>query len=164
MSEANRVEQLMEHVESEVFGLKDVIDATTKAYRDAWPERKFLFDAEVADDRIAGSPELIVQMLDKLVDNAVDFSDTGDEISIGLSQAGDEIALSVTNPGPPLPDNMRNRLFESMVSVRADAGGENLGLGLNIAKIIAQGHGGSIRGENVDDGVQFTVTLPIQRD
>jgi signal transduction histidine kinase len=98
------------------------------------------------------------------VDNAVDFSNTGDEISIGLLQAGDDLILTVTNPGPPLPDNMRNRLFESMVSVRTDAGGENLGLGLNIAKIIAEGHSGSICGENVEGGVRFIITLPGHRD
>lgn len=163
MSEANRVEQLMENVESEVFGLSDVIDATTKAYRDAWPERQFLFNAETADDRVDGSPELIVQMLDKLVDNAVDFSKVDDEISIGLSRTGDELILTVENPGPPLPDNMRHRLFESMVSVRTDAGRDNLGLGLNIAKIIAEGHGGSIRGENIDGGVRFTIILPVHQ-
>ena len=111
-----------------------------------------------------GSPELIVQMLDKLVDNAVDFSNTGDEISIKLLPDGDALVLSVSNPGPSLPDNMRNQLFESMVSVRTDAGGDNLGLGLNIAKLIAEGHGGSIRGENTDEGVRFVVVLPAQVD
>jgi signal transduction histidine kinase len=55
---------------------------------------------------------------------------------------------------------MRKRLFESMVSVRPDAGGDNLGLGLNIAKLIAEGHGGSIHGENTEDGVRFDVRLP----
>jgi len=161
MSEANRVEQLMENVESEAFDLPRVIEATTKAYRDAWPERKFTFTADAPEGDILGSPELIVQMLDKLVDNAVDFSNSGDEISIDLARNDDELTLSVTNPGPPLPNSMRNRLFESMVSVRADAGGENLGLGLNIAKIIAEGHDGSIRGENTDDGVRFLVVLPV---
>jgi signal transduction histidine kinase len=51
-----------------------------------------------------------------------------------------------------------------MVSVRTDAGGENLGLGLNIAKIIAEGHSGSICGENVEGGVRFIITLPGHRD
>jgi two-component system, OmpR family, sensor histidine kinase ChvG len=161
MSEANRVEQLMENVESEAFSLPGVIEATTSAYRDAWPARRFTFTADASDGDILGSPELIVQMLDKLVDNAVDFSSTGDEISIGLTRTDDELTLSVSNPGPPLPNSMQNRLFESMVSVRADAAGENLGLGLNIAKIIAEGHGGSIRGENTDDGVRFLVVLPV---
>ena len=164
MSEANRVEQLMENVESDEFDLSKVIEATTRAYDDAWPERRFIFANETAESKMLGSPELIVQMLDKLVDNAVDFSNTGDEISIKLLRDGDALVLSVSNPGPSLPDNMRNQLFESMVSVRTDAGGDNLGLGLNIAKLIAEGHGGSIRGENTDEGVRFVVVLPVQVD
>lgn len=160
MSEANLVEQLMDNVDAEVFDLQKVIAATTGAYCDAWPGRRFVFHSDTSDAHIQGSPELIVQMLDKLIDNAVDFSKSGDEISIRLSRTGDKLALSVTNPGPPLPDNMRNRLFESMVSVRTDASGENLGLGLNIAKIIAEGHGGSIRGENIEGGVRFSINLP----
>ncbi len=99
-------------------------------------------------------------MLDKLIENAVDFSAANDEIAIDLSRVDGEVSLSVRNPGPPLPNSMRNRLFESMVSVRPDAGGDNLGLGLNIAKLIAEGHGGSIRGENTEDGVRFDVRLP----
>jgi signal transduction histidine kinase len=161
MSEANRVEQLMENVESEAFDLRRVVEATTRAYRDAWPERRFVFDSDMPEIHIQGSPELIVQLLDKLVDNAVDFSSTNDEIGIGLSQDGSRVTLSVANPGPPLPGSMRNRLFDSMVSVRADASGENLGLGLNIARIIAEGHGGSIYGENVEGGVRFIVELPV---
>jgi len=164
MSEANRVEQLMENVESDEFDLSKVIEATTRAYDDAWSERRFVFANETTESKMLGSPELIVQMLDKLVDNAVDFSNTGDEISIKLLRDGDALVLSVSNPGPSLPDNMRNQLFESMVSVRTDAGGDNLGLGLNIAKLIAEGHGGSIRGENTDEGVRFVVVLPAQVD
>ena len=162
MSEANRVEQLMENVESELFELDKVVDAAVAAYGDAWPERRFEFSSDAAECRIDGSPELIIQMLDKLIDNAVDFSNTDDEISIKLLRDSDELILSVANPGPSLPDNMRNRLFESMVSVRTDASGENLGLGLNIAKLIAEGHGGTIHGENTDDGVRFLIRLPIQ--
>ena len=37
---------------------------------------------------------------------------------------------------------------------------DNLGLGLNIARIIAEGHGGSIHGENIEGGVRFLVELP----
>ena len=162
MSEANRVEQLMENIDSELFELDQVVGAAVAAYSDAWPERQFAFNSDAAGCSVDGSPELVVQMLDKLIDNAVDFSSTGDEISIELSRGEDELILSVANPGTPLPDNMRNRLFDSMVSVRADAGGENLGLGLNIAKLIAEGHGGTIRGENTNDGVRFLIRLPIR--
>jgi dedicated sortase system histidine kinase len=160
MSESNRVEQLMENADTELFDLRKVLEATTAAYADAWPDRRFVLNVDESEHRVDGSPELIVQMLDKLIDNAVDFSEVNDEITVDLSRSNDEISLSVTNPGPPLPKSMRNRLFESMVSVRPDAGGDNLGLGLNIAKLIADGHGGSIHAENTEGGVRFDVRLP----
>lgn len=160
MSEANRVEQAMENADTERFDMRKVLTATTAAYRDAWPERRFTFHAEAAEYCVQGSPELIIQMLDKLVDNAVDFSDINDEIRIELTRSEHHVTLTVANPGPPLPEKMRGRLFESMVSVRTVSGGDNLGLGLNIAKLIVEGHGGSIDAEDTADGVQFCIRLP----
>jgi signal transduction histidine kinase len=101
-------------------------------------------------------------MLDKLVDNAVDFSNEDDVIRIGLATQGPSLILSVTNPGEPLPEHMQTQLFDSMVSVRQGSGDQHLGLGLYIAKLIAEGHGGSIAAANTDDGVSFTVLLPAK--
>ena len=84
MSEASRVEELMRNAEPERFDLRAVLDSITRAYRDAYTERRFDFTCDVENASAMGSPELLIQMLDKLVDNAVDFSDSGDTISIGL--------------------------------------------------------------------------------
>jgi signal transduction histidine kinase len=130
------------------------------AYRDAYPARQFDFVTEVATGPASGSPELIIQMLDKLVDNAVDFSAEGDTISIGLELQLERMLVTVSNPGPPLPERMRSQLFDSMVSVRGNDGDEHLGLGLYIAKLISEGHGGSISAQNIEGGVVFSVTLP----
>ena len=107
-----------------------------------------------------GSPELLVQMLDKLVDNAVDFSDEADTIKLGLTDTDGWLVLSIMNPGPPLPERMRTQLFDSMVSMRSGHNSRHLGLGLYIARLIAEGHGGRIEAENVADGVVFVVRLP----
>ena len=98
---------------------------------------------------------------DKLVDNAVSFSSSGDEIEIALSSANRETCLSVSNPGPPLPERMRTQMFDSMVSMRPHKDNKHLGLGLYIAKLIADGHDGRIRADNVEGGVRFTVCLPM---
>jgi signal transduction histidine kinase len=100
-------------------------------------------------------------MLDKLVDNAVGFSGEGDTIVIGLKKEHDTLLLSVTNPGPPLPERMRHRMFDSMVSMRPGEDNKHLGLGLYVAKLIAEGHGGKIDAENTDDGVSFQVSFPV---
>lgn len=162
MSEASRVEELIGNAEPETFDLRAALASAIAAYADAWPERKFRFDADMTDAAMHGSPELIVQMLDKLVDNAVGFSSEGDEIGIRLSTEDGQLVMAVTNPGPPLPERMRSQLFDSMVSVRPDESGKHLGLGLFIARLIATGHGGTIAACNVEGGVTFEVRLPAE--
>jgi signal transduction histidine kinase len=92
----------------------------------------------------------------------IDFSADDDTITIGLQRNAGSLTLSVANPGPPLPERMRAQLFDSMVSVRP-GDDQHLGLGLYVAKLIAEGHGGAITATNTDDGVVFTVLLPDQR-
>ena len=160
MSEASRTEELIEHAEPENFDLDKVLESTVAAYADAWPERRFTFDNHATDAEVFGSPELIIQMLDKLADNAVEFSSIGDEINVSLDSESDTVTLSIFNPGPPLPDNMRSQLFHSMVSVRKGGGKRHLGLGLYVARLIAEGHNGSISADNRNGGVEFTVKFP----
>ena len=162
MSEASRTEELIENAEPEDFKLGAVLRSVADAYADAWPERKFEFRDEAQDAEINGSPELIIQMLDKLVDNAIDFTSTGDTIGITLLSEPGSVVLAVSNPGSPLPEELQAELFDSMVSVRKDGNDKHLGLGLYVARLIAEGHNGSISAENTGDGVRFCVRLPAK--
>ncbi len=161
MSEASRVEELMAHAEPESFDLCAALNSTVVAYRDVYPLRTFEFDSDLESAAMQGSPELIIQMLDKLVDNAVGFSGENDTIVIGLEKKRVTCLLSVTNPGSPLPERMRHQMFDSMVSMRQSEDGKHLGLGLYVSKLIAEGHGGKIDAENTDGGVTFRVSLPV---
>ena len=110
-----------------------------------------------------GSGELVAQLLDKLVDNAVSFSAPGSRIDVALVAAGDELVLSVANRGPPLPAKMRGRLFDSLVSIREQRDGRpHLGLGLHIVALVADFHGGRCEADDLPDGsgVVFRVWLP----
>ncbi len=160
MSEASKVEELMENIELERFNLHDALTSTVAAYGDAYPERRIRYVSDADDATIEGAPELIIQMLDKLIENAVEFSAPGDQIDISLSSAGTAVTVTVSNPGPPLPEKMRTQLFDSMISVRPDHADKHLGLGLYIARMIAAGHQGSIRADNIDSGVAFQINLP----
>ncbi len=160
MSEANRVEELMTNAEPETFDLRMVLESAVAAYHDVYKDRSFDFSCEATDAHMLGSPELLIQMLDKLVDNAVDFSQESDRISIGVKQDDKSLELSVANPGPPLPERMRTQMFDSMVSMRPGQDARHLGLGLYIARLIATGHGGRISADNTDDGVILRVRLP----
>jgi signal transduction histidine kinase len=55
---------------------------------------------------------------------------------------------------------MRSQLFDSMVSMRGGKDSRHLGLGLYVARLIAEGHGGRISADNVEGGVCFTVSIP----
>ena len=73
------------------------------------------------------------------------------------------VRLTVENEGPPLPQGLRERLFDSMVSVRPGTGGDvpHLGLGLYIVRLIAEFHGGTARAEDREDGKGVAVTIVI---
>ena len=160
MSEASKVEEIMGNVDFEHFNLHDALTSTVAAYGDAYPERRFSFNSDSADVQFEGAPELIIQMLDKLADNAVEFSAPGDRINIVLSADANDVIITVSNPGPPLPEKMRTQLFDSLVSVRDRNRDKHLGLGLYIARLIAEGHGGTISASNTEQGVAFQISLP----
>jgi signal transduction histidine kinase len=108
-------------------------------------------------------------MLDKLIDNAVDFSPAGSTITLRLvdDPTRPDVAIDVENRGPTLPPGAAGRLFESLWQRRPSDGGEkpHFGLGLYIVKLIAAEHGGSAEGADLEDGggVRFRVRLARQR-
>ncbi len=164
MSEAARLEQSLSEVEVERFDLVPVVAGCVAGYRLAYRDALLKFDVPGRVFPIRGAPDLIAQMLDKLVANAVDFA-AGAPTEVRIECDRDNVHLIVANEGPLLPEGMRDQLFESMVSVRAvgSTGIPHLGLGLTIVRVIAQFHGGTVRAENREpaNGVVVTVTLPL---
>jgi len=165
MSEATRLEQSLREEARVRFDLAAVLAECVSGYRLAYPQRGFELAAPAEAFEVDGSADLFAQMLDKLVANAVDFARPGTPIRIALARVGHAARLSVTNSGPPVPDEVRGRLFESMISARGERsdGEPHLGLGLYIARLIAEFHGGSIEAANLPDGsgVSLRLTFPL---
>ncbi len=163
MSAASRVEESIDAAELEPVRLAPLLADLCRAYADLHRDHRVEFEAAGIDVPVLAAPELIVQMLDKLVENAADFAPAGSEIHIGCHTLADRVAIEVSNDGPPLPAQMQHQLFDSMVSLRErDSGGAHLGLGLYIVRLIAEAHGGRVRAFNRDDGsgVCFRIELP----
>ncbi len=166
ISEASRVESSIQGAECEHFPLDEVLNELAKAYSEIHPQNKIVSRIEPTDGDylLFGSPDLIAQLLDKLVDNATDFCPPGGEILLKLSKHGQNLTLQVSNDGPLLPEFMQNQLFDSLVSVREAGGqeGTHMGLGLHIVDLVARFHGGQASAENRADqlGVCFTIKLP----
>ena len=165
MTEASRLEQSLSGVERTRYDLSAVVRGCVEGYRLAYPQSAFVLELPPGRLEVQGSPDLAAQLLDKLVENAVDFSRPGAPVRVTLEQSNGAASLTVSNKGPLLPDRMRTRLFESMISVRDAPGAAtpHLGLGLYVARVIAQFHGGTIAASNLTsgDGVAVGVRIPL---
>lgn len=163
MGAATRVEEAIQGAERTRFDLVRVIASAVSSYRIGFPERVFAERLPSEPVEIDGAPDLIVQMLDKLVDNAVDFSPPGATITIGVRLEPGAAIVEVENPGPPLPAESHGRLFESLWQSRKGGHDErpHFGLGLYIVKLIAEFHGGRAEASDLTDssGARFSVWL-----
>jgi signal transduction histidine kinase len=168
MGAATRVEEAIQSAERSRFDLRALMDSAADAYRTGFPERQFAADLPAEPVILTGAPDLILQMLDKLVDNAVDFSPDQACISLRLVADASEITIEVDNPGPTLSDpgvteSSHSYLFESLWQSRSGSDSRpHFGLGLYIVRLIAEFHGGSAEAENLRDGagVRFRICLP----
>lgn len=163
MSEANRLEESIQNNQLEDTDLVPLLHEVIAAYRSLYSQQELVLGCSVDHAVVAAVPELLVQALDKLMDNAASFSPDQGRIIVRLEHTGEQFELSVTNNGPLLPTELNTSLFDSMVSLREGTSEHvHLGLGLYIVRLIADFHGGSVRAENLSDGsgVTFTLSLP----
>lgn len=164
LSEATRVEQSIEHTDRVRFDLSELVRNMGQAYRQTFSQQRVETRIPSESCMIDGSPDLIAQLLDKLMDNATDFTPVGGLITLALEVGPRDYRLSVSNEGPPLPPQLNGRLFESLVSSRGSIDGKpHLGLGLYIVRLIADFHGSRVTATNLPDDAGVVITLEIPR-
>lgn len=165
MSEATRLEQMLQTSEKETIDVAEVVKGCVEGYRLAYSHAQFALDMSGYPIFVKGVPEYIAQLLDKLIANAVEFSHPGQPIVVDCGIARDQAVIRISNAGPYLPREMKDRVFESMVSVRPRQKQKqpHLGMGLHIARLITDFHNGQIRADNREDveGVTITVSIPL---
>lgn len=182
MTEARQLEQVLQNTAPEKFDLAGVIESCMAGYRDAYPHVQFNVRLPAPPLTLKGEPDLIAQMLDKLIANALDFHTPATPIDVALTREGEFAQLSVANEGPALPADMAEQLFFSMVSIRPPAAtqshsgelhsnephlGEShpaephLGLGLYIVRLIALYHGGKAWAANRADGAGVVLRVNL---
>jgi dedicated sortase system histidine kinase len=164
MSEATRLEQMLQTSEKEKIDLVKVLAGCVEGYRLAYPDAVIDADLEGCV-MINGVPEYIAQLMDKLIANAVEFSYDKKPITVFCRAIKDRAVVRVTNYGPYLPEEMKGRLFDSMISVRPQEKQRepHLGMGLHIARLVAEFHQGQIRADNIKEyeGVAVTLVIPM---
>lgn len=160
LQEATRLEKAMQHAELSDFDLCELARFNTENFSSIQPDIKFLFEPCAQPCMINGSPELVSQALEKLVNNAIDFHLPETCIQITITRQAGFASLCVSNQGPLLPTDMD--LFQSMVSVRKNKSEQpHMGLGLYLVKLISEFHHGQTNASNLPDrsGVAICFSL-----
>ena len=165
MAEATRLESMLVGTERESCDIGRLIAGCVEGYRAAFPETTFVFHQPSGRIVFNVIADAFAQMLDKLVQNAVDFSQMGSSVNISLGGSSRQIRIQVENIGIALTPEIASGLFSSMVSSR-QKGIENsnhLGLGLYIVRLVAEFHNGGVTAQNLPDGtgVRFEVVMTV---
>jgi dedicated sortase system histidine kinase len=161
---AARVEESIKQAERVNFDLRELLSSAVGAYRDGFPQSRIELEIPADPCFFRGAPDLLVQLLDKLMENAVDFCPSGGIITVRLVRATGDYLLQVQNDGPPIPQELHGRLFESLFEQRQGRDDKpHFGLGLYIVRLVGEFHGGTAVAANRPDGggALFTVTLPL---
>ena len=161
LSEAARLEQALQTADLESVDLTDLINRCGEGYQLAYPESDFKVTTPSIKIEKNISADLFIQMLDKLISNAVDFTLPGKPIEIIL-QENKTTEIRIINYGPVLPEKMKGQLFNSMVSFRQKKDEQpHLGLGLHIARLIAEFHDAEVTANNLpqNSGVVFKISF-----
>jgi two-component system, OmpR family, sensor histidine kinase ChvG len=116
---------------------------------------------------VSGREGSLGQVFRNLIDNARSFSPSGGEVDVALQRAGGRVIATISDSGPGIPPENLETIFERFYTSRPKgaAFGGNSGLGLSIARQIAEAHGGTLKAQNrvVDGkvlGAVFLLILP----
>jgi two-component system sensor histidine kinase/response regulator len=116
---------------------------------------------QLADVPMAISEEYLGKLTDELVQNAFKFSDPGSRVTVGLSNGGGSVQLSVSDRGRGFSTEHITRVGAYMQFDRKLHEQQGLGLGLTIAKRLAELHGGTLTIESQpQSGTAVTLRLP----
>jgi len=122
--------------------------------------------------RVSGREGPLGQIFRNLIDNARSFSPPGGEVVVALARVGGKVLATVSDSGPGIPAENLETVFERFYTSRprGAAFGGNSGLGLSIARQIAEAHGGTLHAknrmgpENKVMGAAFLLMLPEARN
>ena len=163
LADAANLEEALEAEELENIDLNELLASYVANCGSSHAGVSFQYTGSPAPVHALVSDFRIEQMLDKLIDNAVDFHRAGTPIRVQLECYGDLLQIVVANRGAALSQERLRTIFDSMVSHRGPDNRLHFGLGLHVVRIIAEHHGGTVSAVNLADasGVAFVVRLPL---
>lgn len=160
--DSGRVELEAVDVELEAI-VAECVDAQRMRAEQAGVTLTLEIDGDVPSVR--GDRARLLQLVDNLLSNAIKFTPAGGRVDVRVARDGEAVALAVADTGMGISGADQERLFERFFRTRAagEAAIQGTGLGLTIAKAIADAHGGTISVESAEGrGTTLRVLLPVR--
>ncbi len=146
-----RTQFSLEAMAREIFGRLEV-EARARGL-----ELEFDFAGDV---QVQADEARIAQVVENYATNAVKYAPEGGHITVSARRKSGTVRFAVENSGPPLPDEVLGKVWDSFYRADESRTGEGTGLGLAIARSIIELHGGACAARNTAGGVEFSFTLP----
>lgn len=172
ISDASRLDAELSRETSEPVDIAHLLQTIVEVYRLMELPRGVTLDLSLdlpQGAMVMGRDERLGQIFRNLIDNAVSFSPDNGAVTIDARANEGRVRISVEDEGPGIPPDNLESVFNRFYTERpAEHGfGKNSGLGLSIARQIAEGAGGRIWAENrlgpldKSGGARFIVELPL---
>ena len=150
----------------EEVDLSDVLEGEALQFESVAFERGVKLESQVEPGiKLRGNEQRLRRLAGTLIDNACKYVDDGGAVDVSLSRSGKQAKLAVRNTGAPIsPEDLPHvfdRFYRADKARTGGAGGH--GLGLAIARAIAEEHGGTLTASSTQaEGTVFTATLPLK--
>ena len=163
LADAANLEEALQSDDLEPIDLSQLLENYVNNYNLTHPKTSIIFSCTEETVLTMASDYRVEQMMDKIMDNALDFHRKDTTISVQLDKIDNLLRITVANRGRILSPSVENSLFDSMVSHRDQHNRLHFGLGLYVVRVIAEHHGGQVRAVNLPDnsGVAVVIQLPI---
>ena len=142
----------------------DIVTEIAKRYEK--DNNRFQISIQKKPTSVQGNEPALAELFTVLIDNAVKYSPADSPILMRVAERRLNVVFSITNHGAAIPLEQQERLFERFYrgdSSRTASAVNGFGLGLAIAKRIADVHNGAIKVKSDDTATTFTVSIPSLR-
>src|SRR5688500_5452091 len=145
--------------------LAQIIRGSLAEVQSGYPQRSFRVDTE-DNLTVHVDPPRMQQAITNLLINAVQHGDSTSPVELVAHHVGDATVVQIKNKGDRILASVLQAIFDPVVQLEAvqrnPRRSASLGLGLFIAREIAQGHRGTIEAESSDEATTFTISIPPQ--